>query len=87
METFDLLQRHICQTSIIIDKKNIHVWNCFPELFFHFEVEKYSTPKWGKDQFWYYPRKNVSQTSTIFVVTGLLPNKIVFIIATPCIIK
>ena len=55
--------------------------------FFHLEVEKYSTAKWGKHHFWYYPRKNFWQTSTNFDVTGLLPNKIVFIIATPCIIK
>ena len=27
--------------------------------FFHFEVEKNSTAKWGKVQFWYYPRENV----------------------------
>ena len=30
--------------------------------FFHFEVEKNSTVEWGKVQFWYYPRKNFSQT-------------------------
>ena len=29
---------------------------------FHFEVKKNSTAEWRKVQFWYYPRKNFSQT-------------------------
>ena len=78
---------HLSHFSYNRQKKKHSRLKLFSWPFFHFEVEKYSTPKWGKHQFWYYPRKIFGQTSTIFDVTGLLSNKIVFIIATPCIIK
>ena len=43
-------------------QKTLMFETVFLIFFFHFEVEKNSTVEWGKVQFWYYPRKNFSQT-------------------------